>query len=197
MKATPEQLQAATDVLKPFVADDKVCLGALVLQVITVFNDAAPGKKAKARKDSEPDGFSAFYTAYPRRVGRRTAAQAYASALGRTSPEIILAACKAYSVAMRGTEPQYIKHPSTWLNGDHFKDELGQMTLAGGTEAFSETSSQGWLRRLETWAGKTESPRGTWLASWGPPPRTEGCMVPESAKKAYLELYPPKTKNSA
>lgn len=195
-----DQITAAESVLRPFITDPAISVAGLAMQCINAFMDAAPAKRAKAARAAkdEPEGFDEFYAIFPRKVDRRGAANAYRSALTRTTHEIIMAGAKRYAAAMAGTEMKYVKHPATWLNHDCWLDEMGSLTLVGGAAAaFEDCPVQGWVRRLEVWAGRTEQPKGSWRASWGPPPKTDGCRVPESAKAAYLEQYPPKAAKGA
>lgn len=70
----------------------------------------------------EPDGFPAFWDAYPKKVGKGAARKAYAKALQRASPEIILAGVKAAAWDTRD-EGRFIPHAATWLNGDRWDDQ--------------------------------------------------------------------------
>jgi hypothetical protein len=76
---------------------------------------------------SDPPGFAAFYAAYPRKIGRGAAERAYAAALKakRVDPAAILTGLEAAKRrwAADKTEPQYIPHPATWLNGERWADE--------------------------------------------------------------------------
>lgn len=169
-----DQITAAESVLRPFITDPAISVAGLAMQCINAFMDAAPAKRAKAARAAkdEPEGFDEFYAIFPRKVDRRGAANAYRSALTRTTHEIIMAGAKRYAAAMAGTEMKYVKHPATWLNHDCWLDEMGSLTLVGGAAAaFEDCPVQGWVRRLEVWAGRTEQPKGSWRASWGPPPQ--------------------------
>ena len=71
--------------------------------------------------DPQPKtSFENFWAAYPRRVGRASAAKAYASAIRRIDPDSLLTAVTAYCwhVDMR-----FIPHAATWLNGDRWLDD--------------------------------------------------------------------------
>lgn len=64
--------------------------------------------------------FDAFWAAYPRKEGKLAAKKAYAKALTLTTHERILYAVKAYSERVN---PNYIAHPTTWLNQGRWDDE--------------------------------------------------------------------------
>lgn len=65
------------------------------------------------------DGFEAFWKAYPRRVNKAKAFRAWKSAIETVSEETLIDAAKRYAAYHDavGTDQQYIKHPTTWLNG--------------------------------------------------------------------------------
>lgn len=188
----PGQIIAAAKVLQGYFPDSTLQLGAVFLEALDAYEMAGEPRKQRNRTDKgEPEGFAAFYDAYPLKKGRRAAAKAYGEALKRAPAGIILAGSQRYATEMAGTEPKYIKHPTTWLNGDFWGDAPPQLTLVA--PAFEETTVTGWLTRLETFAGKRDEPRGTWRASWGPKPKEEGCRVPQEAKDRYLTIYPPRS----
>lgn len=76
--------------------------------------------------DHDPD-FAAFWAAWPRKVGKGHARKAWRSAvLGRRAdPKDVIAAAEQFAAAVRAarTEPQFIPHPATWLNGERYADE--------------------------------------------------------------------------
>jgi hypothetical protein len=75
------------------------------------------------------DGVSADFDAWwqeaPRKVGRGQALKAYSASRKRADAETLLAGIQRYAASCRakGTEPQFIAHPATWLNGDRWLDE--------------------------------------------------------------------------
>jgi hypothetical protein len=79
----------------------------------------SPDISIKSRHD-EPL-FLAFWGVYPRKVGKGAARKAYRNALRRASPEEILAGVRRYAAS--SPDPEYTKHPSTWLNADCWLDE--------------------------------------------------------------------------
>jgi hypothetical protein len=75
--------------------------------------------------DDDPD-FTAFWAAYPRKVGKGQARKAWRSAtLGRhVDPKILIVASEHFrdEARRRRIEEQYIPHPATWLNGERYSD---------------------------------------------------------------------------
>lgn len=70
--------------------------------------------------------FIEFYDRrYPRRVGRGAARRAWANAVKKAPPGIIIAGAVHFAeqCKRRGTETTFIPHPSTWLNGERWRDE--------------------------------------------------------------------------
>jgi hypothetical protein len=69
----------------------------------------------------EPPGFAEFWSNYPRKVGRRTAATAFLAALKRgATPDDIL---DGLDRAQFQPDERYQPHPATWLNGERWRDE--------------------------------------------------------------------------
>lgn len=80
--------------------------------------------RRNGKPESEPEGFSEFFAAYPRHVARAAAAKAWCSlAPGPDLRGMIMAAVPVYAAAVRDREPDKIAHPSTWLNGRRWEDE--------------------------------------------------------------------------
>ena len=70
------------------------------------------------------EGFKRFYTAYPRKVGRRSAEMAFKRAIERGGDiETIISRTEAYAEMALDIDMKFIPHPSTWLNQDRFEDE--------------------------------------------------------------------------
>ena len=78
-----------------------------------------PENKPKRRAPTGyTDDFEAFWTVYPLKLDKRTAFKAFTRALKRVKLEIIMAGARKYAGDPNLPEPRYIKHASTWLNGD-------------------------------------------------------------------------------
>ncbi|MFD8596991.1 hypothetical protein ACFV1L_18515 [Kitasatospora sp. NPDC059646] len=101
--------------------------GPLPLTPLKRENSPAP----RATPAPAADLFEAFWTAYPRKVGKGAARKAWAAALKRGADPAAIAAAvprhAAFWVAV-GTEPRFVPHPTTWLNGERYDDELAPPT---------------------------------------------------------------------
>lgn len=81
----------------------------------------------KARGPAWPSDYQEqFWRLYPRRVEKKSA-MAKLDALrksGTVQFDELMAAVSRYSAAVSGTEIQYIKHPTTWLNKGCWDDDI-------------------------------------------------------------------------
>jgi hypothetical protein len=66
------------------------------------------------------EAFDRFWKIYPRRTGKGAAEKAWAKATLRTPPDDILGKLEKYAWP---EDPQFIPHPSTWLNQKRWEDE--------------------------------------------------------------------------
>lgn len=83
----------------------------------------APGKPA----DKPADGFTEWWPHYPKKVKKLDAEKAYRAALKRgVTPKELLDGLQRQKAAWKakGTEPQYIPYPATWLRAGSWEDEL-------------------------------------------------------------------------
>lgn len=62
--------------------------------------------------------FDAFWSQYPKKVGKGAAKTAYSRALKKVSHDDIMAGLARYN-----PDPQYICNPATWLNQERWSDE--------------------------------------------------------------------------
>lgn len=69
------------------------------------------------------DFFGEWYEAYPRHIGRGQAERAYHSALKKTDAATLLDGARRAAETYADTEPEFIPHPATWLNGERWLDE--------------------------------------------------------------------------
>lgn len=72
------------------------------------------------------EDFEKWWATYPRKVGKAKAAKDWQRATKRINPNDLIEATQRFSAfhESEGTEPQFIPHPSTWLNRDGWDDEL-------------------------------------------------------------------------
>lgn len=89
------------------------------------------GEKVKKKTSSsagaegQSDLFETFWKAYPRKVGKGQAIEAYCNAIkdGISHERIMQAVSADVSGRLSPSEPQFIPHPSKWLNGQPWDDE--------------------------------------------------------------------------
>lgn len=83
------------------------------------------GTRGSRRVGDDDPGFTRFWETYPRKVGKGHAKKAWAKALkDGADPEEIIAGAERFRLdPTRSRDPQYIAHPSTWLNGERWKDQ--------------------------------------------------------------------------
>jgi len=105
-----------------------------------------PDRESSLRSDSArtlEDDFDEFYSRYPRKAGKGAAIRAYRAARKTTDHPTIMAGVERYRVEMeRRNEPQFIAHPSTWLNGARWADEAAPVVRKGAGSIFD---SPEWL----------------------------------------------------
>jgi hypothetical protein len=77
------------------------------------------------KADADPEGFQAFWDAWPVHVGRKVASKAYGAAIDRgvTLGALIAAVERDKRTQWRDRPPDKIPHASTWLNQDRWLDE--------------------------------------------------------------------------
>jgi hypothetical protein len=71
--------------------------------------------------------FNQFWSVYPRKKGKGQARKAFEKALEKTDLQTILDGVHAYIANDVMDDPQFIAHPSTWLNGERWEDEYGEV----------------------------------------------------------------------
>lgn len=71
-----------------------------------------------------PDPFEAFWQHYPLKAGKKAAARAWTKAIKKETPEALIEHSRLYAEHLASTgKQQYTMHPSTFLNGERWKDE--------------------------------------------------------------------------
>lgn len=74
---------------------------------------------------SEPSivRFDKFWDICERKVGKVHAIKAFKAALKKVDFETIMDGMRRYAESVKGSDPKYIAHPATWLNGERWNDE--------------------------------------------------------------------------
>lgn len=101
--------------------------------------EPTPAPEAPAKPAEKPaDGFTEWWPHYPKKVKKLDAEKAYRAALKRgVTPKELLNGLQRQKAAWKakGTEPQYIPYPATWLRAGSWEDELDTPTPAAETPA--------------------------------------------------------------
>jgi putative uncharacterized protein 15 len=100
---------------------------------------ATPTPEAPAKPAEKPaDGFTEWWPHYPKKVKKLDAEKAYRAALKRgVTPKELLDSLQRQKAAWKakGTEPQYIPYPATWLRAGSWEDELDTPAPSTGSPA--------------------------------------------------------------
>lgn len=86
-----------------------------------------------------PGDFEGFWICCPRKVGKGAAKKAYARAVLKTSPDLLVVAMRRYAQSRVGEPEQFTVHPTTWLNAERWTDEAQG---ASGAPVFSLSEEQ-------------------------------------------------------
>jgi len=82
--------------------------------------------------------FDTWWTRYPRKIGKGAARKAYRSARKKTTTDRLLSSL--LSQIPTWTEPRFIPHPATWLNGERWLDETPTEQVPDHGGAWADTS---------------------------------------------------------
>lgn len=89
--------------------------------------EGTPLRDKSREKEPTPNRFDEFWDAYDRKVDRKKAEKAYATAIKKpgVTEDLIIAAATQYVTWQRseGKHPSFTKHPTTWLHGECWNDE--------------------------------------------------------------------------
>jgi hypothetical protein len=96
----------------------------------------SPPPKISIKSRHEEPLFEEFWGVFPRKIGKGAARKAYVKALVRATHADILAGAKRYAASK--PDPEYTKHPTTWLNADCWLDEGARVI------PFSHTPQRTW-----------------------------------------------------
>lgn len=117
---------------------------------------------------SAEDRFADFWAAYPRKVARKQALDAWkktTSKIVKNPSEIaqIIMAAKRYTVDKSGVNPRFIAHAATWLNGERWRDPVESAVPE------RQKPADLWEIRLRLYV-----PGGFWSGPWGARPESDG-----------------------
>lgn len=86
---------------------------------------ASSAKRPEPGSDDDPD-WRKFWDLWPKKVGKSEARKAWAGAVKKVAPFVIIAGADRYRqlVAKERRTKQHIKDPSGWLNNDRWSDEI-------------------------------------------------------------------------
>jgi hypothetical protein len=93
---------------------------------VPVPDSSLSSPKSEEGKESEKGEFESFWTAYPKKIGKRAAEKAWQTARKRPALPRILAALSSAksSPDWKKEQGKYIPHPTTWLNQGRWDDVL-------------------------------------------------------------------------
>ncbi|WP_315769005.1 hypothetical protein [Bradyrhizobium sp. SZCCHNR2012] len=149
------------------------------------------GRKEKSRSlAKEPQGFSEWYEAYPRKVARQDALRAFQKVVpAQISAEALIARTRQYAAdwSSRPREDlKYCPYPARWLNsGRHFEQHDMNTDTAEPRIALlpidpCRFTQSDWMERLELHRQGRPWPE----RHWGPAPGQPGCLVPSELLEA-------------
>jgi hypothetical protein len=68
------------------------------------------------------DDFERFWNIYPKKTDKGAARRAFATAVKKADPELIIAKAKAYAEDPNLPDKQFIKYPASWLNAEAWEN---------------------------------------------------------------------------
>lgn len=82
-------------------------------------------KPPKPGSDDDPEWVK-FWSGWPKKVGKPAARRAWANSIKKAAPFVVIAGAERYRelVTLERREQRFIKDPATWLNGEHWTDEV-------------------------------------------------------------------------
>ena len=78
--------------------------------------------------------FQRFWEVYPRKVAKGYARKAFAKAASKCNPDLIVESAALFASQVRDKEMKFIPHPSTWLSGERWLDEVESIEGASNTQ---------------------------------------------------------------
>lgn len=95
------------------------------------------------------DDFEAWWSVYPKHVGKGAAAKSHAKAVGQIAAHELLEITRVYAKSMQGCDAKFIPNPTTWLNQNRWEDDdLNPMSVEQMVNEMWETGEVGKLTEL-------------------------------------------------
>lgn len=121
---------------------------------------------ADGRRSPYSPLFERWYATYPRKVGKGAAFKAFERARkAKTLPDIdeLVQITERYAIFAKTLDPQFIPHPSTWLNEARYDDEQPQQQAVGAAPVSSRLME--WLEARGVTLDEYNSRKsdGAWL----------------------------------
>lgn len=113
-------LGVVSPVTTPLVTGDQT-----VVAPVTTKREPVEREQELSFNEHDDPAFDEFWKAYPRRIGKGHAKKAWAGALKRgANPAELVKAATDFGQTVNGSDPRFVPHPSTWLNGERYADEV-------------------------------------------------------------------------
>jgi hypothetical protein len=80
-----------------------------------------------SNKNRHESSFEIFWSSYPRKVAKAQARKAFEKVMSRDDAptiEVLVSAIERYQASI--SDPRFIAHPATWLNGERWLDSIEQ-----------------------------------------------------------------------
>jgi hypothetical protein len=119
-EAAKERMRRARDARRSGEVRPNIDGTAAELRVTPTPTPTQEQKTSSTAVDAE---FEEFYRAYPRHIGRGQAVKAWKNAKKKAEPSAIIGAALKFKERTNGSDPHFIAHPSTWLNGERWADQ--------------------------------------------------------------------------
>jgi len=112
----------------PFEVDYLLDINWLTVNKETIIDAPVSSLLSPLNTKEETEAFNRFWTAYPKKSGRKDSIKAWHQVNGDNHIEPILAALKKlsgrWSELKERRESHFIPHPATWLRGERWNDEV-------------------------------------------------------------------------
>ena len=109
---------------------------------------AVAPRSVSEKTKSQVDQFEQFWSICPRKTAKGAARKAWLKAIKTATPEQIIEGMKLYAKQVAGTEPQFIAHPATWLNGERWLDDTSAPVKKPRLPDYNTPEGMAELKRL-------------------------------------------------